>query len=106
MREHEPIAFDEIPLDQVPSWAPIARPSMNRKKSQWDEVLKTLERKPRIAVKIVEEDTEIRDRYKSTLLTMAKNWGLDVRVRTGGNAIYAWISEETGRYPPPADGLK
>jgi hypothetical protein len=91
----------------MPSWGPIAKPSTNRKKSQWDEVLNTLERKDRIAVKIVEDDTEKRNRYKSTLQTQAKNWGLDVRVRTDGNAIYAWVSREArpGRFPP-ADNLK
>jgi hypothetical protein len=95
------IKFDVIPVDQVPSWSPIARPSMNRKESQWDEVLTTLERKPGIAVKIVEDNARKRNSYKSTLQTQAKNWGLDVRVRTDGNAFYAWKSEEVGRFPPP-----
>jgi hypothetical protein len=95
------IRFVEIPLEQVPSWSPIARPSINRKESQWDEVLTTLERKPGIAVKIVEDNVRKRNSYKSTLQTQAKNWGLDVRVRTDGNAFYAWISEEFGRFPPP-----
>ena len=106
LKDDKLIKFDVIPLVEVPTWEPIARPSMNRKGSQWDEVLNSLERKPGVAVKIIENDAAKRNRYKSTLQTQAKNCGLGVRVRTSGNAIYAWISEEAGRFPPPADNPK
>jgi hypothetical protein len=99
--KNQPIAFVEIPLNQVPSWSPIARLGTYRRGSQWDGVLTALERKRGIAVRIDEEDAETRNRYKSTLQTQAKNWGLDVKVRSAGNSIYAWLREEIGRYSPP-----
>lgn len=99
--ENQPIAFVEIPLDQVPSWSPVARPGAYRRGSQWGRVLTALERKRGIAVRIDEEDAGTRKRYKSTLQTQAKNWCLDVKLRSVGNSIYAWLGDEIGRYSPP-----
>jgi helix-turn-helix protein len=104
MVETNSIEFVEVPLDKVPSWTPVVRPSINRKKSQWDGVLRTLEQKW-VAIKVVENDVDTRNRYKSTLQTQAKNWGLDVRVRTDGDSIYAWKSVEPGRFPPAAKDI-
>ena len=39
------IKFDVIPLDKVPFRVPVARPITNPRGSQWDEVLKILERR-------------------------------------------------------------
>lgn len=99
--KNQPIAFVEIPLNQVPSWSPTVRLGKYRRRSQWGRVLTALERKRGIAVRVDEEDPETRNRYKSTLQTQAKNRGLDVKVRSAGNSMYAWLGEEIGRYSPP-----
>jgi hypothetical protein len=101
MPRHKTIKFDVVPLDQVPSRNPIARPSSNPCGSQWDEVLKTLERRPGFAVRIMEHDDRERNRLKSTLQTIAKNRGFFVEVRSDSTFVYAWSSEKVGRFAPP-----
>lgn len=64
-------------------------------------MLTALGRKRGIAVRIDEANAATRQRYKSTLQTQAKNWGMDVKVRSEGNSIFAWLGDEIGRYSPP-----
>jgi len=96
------IRFELIPLNEVPSHLPVAKRASHPKGSQWDEVLRALEReKGKKAVKIVEHNKTKRNRLKSTLKTMANNRGFAVELRDDGAAIYAWKSRKAGRYALP-----
>jgi hypothetical protein len=101
MSKHKIINFDVIPLDQVPSRKPIAKPVSDPGESQWGEVLKTLGQRPGIAVRIMEHDPKERNRLKSTLQTIAKNRHCFIEVRSVHTFIYAWSSEKAGRYASP-----
>jgi hypothetical protein len=101
MPKRKIIEFDVIPLDRVPSRNPVASPISNPGGSQWDAVLKTLERRSGIAVRIMEHDPKERNRLKSTLQTIAKNRNCFVEVRSDDTCVYAWSSEKAGRFAPP-----
>ncbi|HKN74226.1 MAG TPA: helix-turn-helix transcriptional regulator [Candidatus Acidoferrum sp.] len=102
MPQREAIRFELIPLDQVPHHSPVTKPVAEPKGSQWDEVLTALDRERGKAAKIVEQSRSKRKRLKSTLRTIAKNRGFIVEVRDHGSAMYAWISDQHGRFASPA----
>jgi hypothetical protein len=79
----------------------VTRQVSNQKGSQWDQVLRALERERGKAVKIVEHNRDKRNRLKSTLQTIAKNRNFFVEVRDDGTAIYASMSEKAGRFASP-----
>jgi hypothetical protein len=101
MPPRESIPFELIPLGEVPGHSPATKQVSNKTGSQWDEVLRILEREQEKAAKIFEPDKSKRNRLKSTLQTIAKNRNLFVEVRDDGAAIYAWMSEKAGRFASP-----
>ena len=103
-RPKQQIEFKEIGRSEVPFWHPVARPVVEPVGSQWDEALKTLSSDPDRAILVTEPNKRRRDRLKSTLQTIAKNRGMHVKVRNQNALIYAWRTDEHGRYPPPGFG--
>ncbi len=104
MAPPETIGIELIPLVDVHAHLPVSKPASHPKGSQWDEVLRALElHRGKSAVKIVETNERKRNRLKSTLQTMAKNRNVFVEVRADDTAVYAWMSEKTGRFTPPQE---
>jgi transcriptional regulator with XRE-family HTH domain len=101
MPQREAIRFELIPLHEVPGHSPVMKPVTEQKGSQWDEVLRDLDRERGKAAKIVEQSRSKRNRLKSTLQTIAKNRGFFVEVRDVGTAVYAWMSVKPGRFASP-----
>jgi hypothetical protein len=100
---HEPkpqVKFEKISRSDVPFWHPVAKPVTEPKGSQWDEALNALSSNPGTAILLNEPNKKQRDRLKSTLQTIAKNRGLHVKVRNQNALIYAWRTDERGRFPP------
>jgi hypothetical protein len=67
--------------------------------SQWDDALKVLSDNPETAILMNEPNKTQRDRLKSTLQTIATNRGLHVQVRNQNAFVYAWCTDEPGRFP-------
>jgi hypothetical protein len=103
MSAQSKIDYEVISLVDVPFRFPVAKPPINPKGSQWDEILTVLKRERGKAVKIVEPDKEKRNKLKSTLQTMAKNRFLFVKVRERDSAVYAYRSDEEGRFARPEE---
>jgi hypothetical protein len=101
------IPFKLIPLANVPSREPVAKPVSYTLSSQWDGVLNALEKKGgRYAAKITAANQRQRNTYKSTLQTIAKNRHQFVEVRDDDQdekVMYAWMSKNAGRYSPLLD---
>jgi hypothetical protein len=100
-RPKQQVKFQKINRSDVPFWHPVAKPVNEPTESQWDEALKTLSSDPEAAILITETNKKERDRLKSTLQTIAKNRGLYVKVRNQNALIYAWRTDEPGRFAPP-----
>jgi hypothetical protein len=98
------VRFQEIRRCDVPFWHPITKPVTEPKGSQWEEALTTLSRSEEAAILITEPNKRQRDRLKSTLQTIAKNRGLYVKIRNQNELVYAWRTDEPGRFPPPKEG--
>jgi hypothetical protein len=96
------INFQLIPFDQVPFHLPVAKLVSNPRGSKWDRVLKALEHEHGKAVKITEPNRVKRNKLKATLQTIAKNRRLfGVKVRADNTAVYAWVSDQIGRFERP-----
>ena len=98
------VMFQRIRRTDVPFWHPVAEPVVEPLSSQWDEALTFLSSSPDSAILINEPNKRARDRMKSTLQTIAKNRGLYVKVRSQNALIYAWRTDEPGRFGPPSLG--
>jgi hypothetical protein len=97
------VKFQKIKRSDVPFWHPVAKPVVEPTGSQWDEALEALLSDPETAILINAPNKKQRDRLKSTLQTIAKNRGLHVKVRNQNALIYAWRTDEPGRFPPPKE---
>jgi hypothetical protein len=95
------VPFEKINRVDVPFWHPVAKPVTDASGSQWDDVLKVLAADPNVAIRLTEPNKARRDRLKSTLQTIAKNRGLHVKVRNQNAFVYAWRTDEPGRFPSP-----
>lgn len=95
------VQFERIKRSDVPFWHPVAKPVTEPSGSQWDEALEALSSDPEIAIVINRPNKTERNQLKSTLQTIAKNRGLHVKVRNQNALIYAWRTDEPGRFPAP-----
>ena len=99
-----PIKFDPIDRAEVPTHLPVAKPPMERRGSQWDQVLDFLNRYGEThAVKIVTDDKTKRAHYESTLRVRAINRQIRIEVRADDTAVYAWLSDRAGRCDSPQE---
>ncbi len=101
-KQKKQVAFQQIKRSDVPFWHPVAKPVSEPRGSQWDEALKVLSSSHEAAVLVTEPNAKRRDHLKQTLETIAKNRGINVKVRTQNALIYAWRTDDLGRFPPPA----
>ena len=97
------VEFERIKRTEVPFWHPVSTPVTERTGSQWDDALDFLSSDPDSAIRLNEPSKKRRDRLKSTLQTIAKNRGLRIKVRNQNELVYAWSTEEIGRFSRPTE---
>src|SRR5438874_1845175 len=102
MAQKRQVEFQKIKRSDVPFWHPVAKPVTEPTGSQWDEALNALT-KPEAAILLNEPNRKRRNRLKATLQTIAKNRGLHIKVRNQNALIYAWRTDEPGRFSIPGE---
>jgi hypothetical protein len=95
------IAFQSIKRSDVPFWHPVKQRTVEPTGSKWDAALTALASSPEVAILITEPNKKRRGDLKATLQTIAKNRGMYVKVRNQNELIFAWRTDEPGRFPAP-----